>query len=176
MPTKLSRRDFMLACAGSAAAISLSSYLAPFMAEAAAAGAPPVIWLQGASCTGCSIALLNAVNPDIKELLLNVISLKYHPNVMAAAGDLAIQDECYKIAKDNPKGFFLVVEGSVPTGAEGRFCMVGEENEQPIMFEKLVKDIGSQAQAYLKRRNLFLLWRLAGDSTNSYWVLKRFLI
>jgi len=150
MPTKLSRRDFMAACAGSAAAISLSGYLAPFMAQAAAAeGAPAVIWLQGASCTGCSISLLNTVNPDIANVLLNVISLKYHPNVMAAAGDLAIQDACYKIAEENKGKFFLVVEGSVPTGAEGKFCMVGEENEKPITFEKLVKDIGSQAQAIL---------------------------
>jgi hydrogenase small subunit len=149
MPGKLSRRDFIRLCAGSAAAISLSGYLAPFMAEAAAAGAPPVIWLQGASCTGCSISLLNTVHPDIKEVLLNTISLRYHPNISAAAGDLALKDAIYKVAQENPKKFFLVVEGSVPTGADGLYCMVGEENGKPIPFMKLVQDIGSQAQAIL---------------------------
>ncbi|MEN6461240.1 MAG: hydrogenase small subunit, partial [Syntrophomonas sp.] len=150
MPTKLSRRDFIRLCAGSAAAISFSGYLAPFMAEAVAAGdAPPVIWLQGASCTGCSISLLNTVHPDIKEVLLNVISLRYHPNVSAAAGDLALKGAIYKVAQENKGKFLLVVEGSVPTGANGLFCMVGEENGKPIPFMKLVQDIGSQAQAIL---------------------------
>jgi len=149
MPTKLSRREFIRLCAGSAAAISMSGFLAPFMAEAAEAGAPPVIWIQGASCTGCSISLLNTVHPSIQDVLLKVISLRYHPNVMAAAGDLAIQEAMYKVARENKGRFFLVVEGSVPTAADGMFCTVGEENGQPITFQKLVQDIGGQAKAIL---------------------------
>jgi len=27
----------------------------------------PVIWLQGAGCTGCSVSVLNAVSPKIQE-------------------------------------------------------------------------------------------------------------
>ena len=69
MPTKLSRRDFVRLCAGSAAAISLSGFLVPFIKEAAAVGGPPVIWIQGGSCTGCSISILNTVHPDIEKLL-----------------------------------------------------------------------------------------------------------
>lgn len=150
MAKELSRRDFMRACAGTAAAVSLTSYLAPYMAQAVAEGtAPPVIWLQGASCTGCSISLLNTVHPDIQKVLTEVISLTYHPNISAAAGDLALHEGIYKVAEANKGKFFLVVEGAVPTGAGGRYCMVGEENEQPIVFEKLVKDIGSQAFAIL---------------------------
>ncbi|HWP95672.1 MAG TPA: hydrogenase small subunit [Syntrophomonadaceae bacterium] len=148
MPTKLSRRDFLKLCAGSAAAVSLSGYLAPFMAQAVADGAPPVIWIQGASCTGCSISLLNTVHPDIKEVLTKVISLTYHPNVMAAAGDMAIKN-MYDVAAANPKGFFLVVEGAVPTGAEGLYCTVGERDGKPLTFETIVKEIGGQAKAIL---------------------------
>ncbi len=149
MPTKLSRREFIRLCAGSAAAISMSPFLAPFMAEAAEAGAPPVIWIQGAGCTGCSISLLNTVHPSIQEVLLKVISLRYHPNVMAAAGDLAIREAMYKVAEENPGKFFLVVEGAVPTGADGLYCTVGEENGEPITFMKLLNDIGSKAKAIL---------------------------
>jgi len=149
MPTKLSRRDFLRVCAGTTAAISLSGFLAPFMKEAVAAGAPPVIWIQGASCTGCSISLLNTVHPDIQKVLTEVISLTYHPNISAAAGDLAIKEAIYGVAEANPGNFFLVVEGAVPTGANGHFCMVGEENGEPIVFEKLVKDIGGKANAIL---------------------------
>jgi hydrogenase small subunit len=73
MPKKLSRRDFVKFCAGSAAAISMSGFLTPYLAQAVEEGAPPVIWIQGASCTGCSISLLNTVHPDIKDVLLKTI-------------------------------------------------------------------------------------------------------
>lgn len=150
MPTKLSRRDFLRLCAGSAAAISLSGYLAPFIKEAAAAGdLPKVIWIQGASCTGCSISLLNTVHPDIQKVLTEVISLTYHPNVMAAAGDMAVNEAIYKIAEENTGKFFLVVEGAVPTGAEGLYCTVGEKEGKPITFKQMVQDIGSKAGAIL---------------------------
>ncbi len=146
MPTKLSRRDFVRLCAGSAAAISMTGFLAPYMSEAVAAGAPSVIWIQGASCTGCSISLLNTVHPDIKKVLTEVISLRYHPNIMAASGDLAIQ-EMFKVADEG--NFFLVVEGAVPTGADGLYCTVGEENGHHITFENLVTTIGKKANAIL---------------------------
>ncbi|MBA3066304.1 oxidoreductase, partial [bacterium] len=29
-----------------------------------------VIWYAGASCSGCSVSVLNSVSPDIKEILL----------------------------------------------------------------------------------------------------------
>ena len=149
MPTKLSRRDFIRLCAGGAAAISLSSYLAPFMAEAVAAGAPPVLWIQGGSCTGCSISILNTVSPDIEKVLTEVISLRYHPNISAAAGDLAIQEALYKTAEEFKGQFFLVVEGAVPVAADGMYCIIGEKDGQPLTFERAVKEIGSQAAAIL---------------------------
>lgn len=150
MPTKLNRRDFLKACAGSAAAISLTGYLAPFMQQAVAAGeAPKVIWLQGASCTGCSISLLNTVHPDIQKVLTEVISVTYHPNISAAAGELALQEGILKVAAENRKKFYLVVEGSVPTKADGMYCTVGEENGKPITFVDLVKRVGDQAAGIL---------------------------
>lgn len=150
MPTKLSRRDFIRLCAGSAAAVSLSGYLAPFIKEAAAAGdLPKVIWVQGASCTGCSVSLLNSVNPDIKKILTEVISLTYHPNIMAAAGDLALEEGIYHVAEANKGNFFLVVEGAIPTALDGLTCMVGEKNGKPVAFKDLIADVGSKAQAIL---------------------------
>lgn len=147
MPT-LTRREFIKLCAGSAVAISMSGLLAPYLAEAAQ-GAPPVIWIQGASCTGCSISLLNSVHPDIKEVLLDIISLKFHPNVMAAAGDLAIEAMDKTIA-EYPKKYYLVVEGAVPTKDGGFYCTVGETKDgKPVMFTDLVKRLGENAAAVL---------------------------
>lgn len=33
----------------------------------------PVIWLQAAGCTGCSVSVLNSVSPTIKNLLVDEI-------------------------------------------------------------------------------------------------------
>ena len=33
----------------------------------------PVTWLQAAGCTGCSVSLLNTVNPSIKNLLIDEV-------------------------------------------------------------------------------------------------------
>ncbi|MFW0967395.1 MAG: twin-arginine translocation signal domain-containing protein, partial [Thermacetogeniaceae bacterium] len=126
--SQISRRDFLKVCAGSVAAVSLSQLLFPELAKAApASGKPPVIWLQGASCTGCSISLLNSGQPGMKEILTEIIDLKFHPNVSAAAGELAMKviDETKEAGK-----FYLVVEGAVPTKDGGIYCTVGERNNQ----------------------------------------------
>lgn len=145
----ISRRDFLKLCAGSVAAVSLSQALLPELAKAVpAAGNPPVLWIQGASCTGCSISLLNSTQPGIKEILTDVISLKYHPNVSAASGDLAMR--VIEETKDQNAGkFYLVVEGAVPTKDGGIYCTVGEKDGKPVTFLDRVKELGSQAAAVL---------------------------
>jgi len=57
----------------------------------------PAVWLQAAGCTGCSVSVLNATNPSIKNLLVDEvipghhINLRFHPTVMAGAGAPAIE-------------------------------------------------------------------------------------
>lgn len=152
---KISRREFVQLCAASAAALGLSQVYLPQIAEAleeVTSGKAPVIWLQGGSCTGCSISLLNSAHPSIKEVLVDIISLEYHPNVMAGWGDPAIE-HMFKIAEKFKGKFFLAVEGAVPIGADGMYCTVGERNVDgkhvPITFMDLVKDLGSKAAAVL---------------------------
>ncbi len=143
----ISRRDFMKLCAGSVAAVSLSQALLPELAKAVpAAGNPPVLWIQGASCTGCSISLLNSAQPGVKEILTEIISLKFHPNVSAAAGDLALK----VIEETESSGkYYLVVEGAVPTKDGGIYCTVGERDGKPVTFLERVKELGKRAAAVL---------------------------
>lgn len=143
----LNRRDFLKLCAGSAAAVSLAEVLLPHLLEAApAAGNPPVLWIQGASCTGCSESLLDTEQPAIAKILTDVITLKYHPTLMGAAGDLAL-----KVLNDTEAagGYFLVIEGAVPTKDGGVFCTVGENNGKPVTFADRVAELGSKAVAVL---------------------------
>lgn len=143
----INRRDFLKLCAGSVAAVSLSQALLPHLASAVPAGGnPPVIWLQGASCTGCSVSLLDSDQPGVQEILTDIISLKYHPNLSAASGDLA-----WKVINDTVAAgnYFLVIEGAVPTKDNGIYCTIGENNGRPVIFKDVVKDLGKKAAAVL---------------------------
>jgi hydrogenase small subunit len=93
-------------------------------ALAAEGGAPPVIWLQGQSCTGCAVSFLNSVYyATADDLLINELDVRFQSNVMAAAGDLAV--ESAEMTRSEG-GYILVVEGSTPAGANGEYCHLWE--------------------------------------------------
>ncbi|MCM8800875.1 MAG: hydrogenase small subunit [Candidatus Omnitrophica bacterium] len=148
---RLTRREFLKLCSASAIGMGISQLFIPEVVEAleeAARGKPPVIWIQGAGDSGCSVSLLNTCHPSIAEVLLKIISLHYHPTLMASAGDLAVLylDVISKKAKRN---FFLVVEGAIPTGAEGRFCTIGARNGRHITLLEAVRDLGAKSKAVI---------------------------
>ncbi len=147
----ISRREFLKYCAGTGIAIGASGILLPEIVgalEKAAAGNPPVAWIQGGGCTGCSVSLLNTVHPNIAEVLLKIISLKYHPTVMAASGEKA-GDYLYDMAEKNKGKYFLAVEGAVITGMDGKCCTPGKFKGKEISFIKLMVDMGTNAAAVL---------------------------
>ena len=114
---RLSRRDFLKLA--SAFGITATVPLEWISKALAGNGLPPVIWLQGLSCSGCSISLLNSVNlATIDDVLLNKIDLDYHSTLIAAAGDVVFSDMARQ-------GYILVVEGSIPWNANGKYCYVG---------------------------------------------------
>ncbi|HML75781.1 MAG TPA: hypothetical protein PKB02_14925 [Anaerohalosphaeraceae bacterium] len=156
---RLTRRDFLKI----ASAVGITSVLPLdiFNKALAGNGNPRVIWLQGQSCTGCSVSLLNSINiAPIDDVLINKINMEYHSNLIASAGDVALSDalgqhpspteitalsdqwlqtgtglsmdinkdnkvDLYDFAALTQQGFILVVEGSIPTGAEGHYCHIG---------------------------------------------------
>lgn len=118
----ISRRDFLKICTISCIAFGLDLSYAPKMAEAVASNLnkKPLIWMQGQGCTGCSTSLLSSLNPGPEKILLDILSVRFHPTLMAAAGEQAISswEKCV-----NEENFILVLEGSIPT-ADPRYCMV----------------------------------------------------
>lgn len=147
----LTRRRFLQLCAGSAAAVGASRLWMPEVANALldpSKGNDPVIWLQGQSCAGCSVSILNATHPDIAETLLDVINLQFHPNVSATQGDQVVE-VLERAEKELAGKFFLVVEGDIPTKDNGVYCTVGEKNGRPITIKEWVERLGGAAAAVI---------------------------
>ncbi len=92
----------------------------------------PVVWIQAATCSGCSVSVLNSAAPKITDLLLSEvipgrhINLLFQATVMAGAGEPVIQ--VLDAATNGRSGpFVLVVEGSIPTKDGGVYGTLGEE-------------------------------------------------
>jgi len=109
---------------------------------------PPVLWLSGQACTGCSVSLLNATHPSIADVLLKVISLNYHSTVMAGEGEVAVQS-IFDTAKANKGKFFLAMEGAVPTAADGKYCVVAELKHKEYTVAEMLKMVAPDAAAVL---------------------------
>lgn len=147
----ITRRDFLKYCGVSAAALGLSSTDLLQMEELLAnPSGPTVLWLQGSSCTGCSMSFLNFIAPTAPanpaDILINNINLAYHPNVMSMAGQGAAE-----IARQayNAGGYILAVEGGVPTGFGGRTCWAWTYNGVDVTFQQAVIDLASRASKIL---------------------------
>lgn len=143
---KLSRRDFLKWTVAAAAALKINFDLDQMNTVLAAETDPPVIWLQGSGCSGCTISTLNVTNPTtIDQVLLNKISMKYNSTIMAAAGETAMQ--ALENAANRYSGqFILVVEGAIPSGTKKHYCTIGELNGVELTMEDAVLRYGPKAK------------------------------
>jgi hydrogenase small subunit len=114
----------------------------------------PVIYLQTAACSGCVVTLLNAASPTIKNVLIDQIApgvhinLKFHPVIMAAAGELALQ-VMEDTARQQKGEYVLVVDGAVPMAADGVYGAVGERNGKPVTMLQRVTELARDALAVI---------------------------
>jgi hydrogenase small subunit len=114
----------------------------------------PVIWLQAATCTGCSVSVLNSVSPTIKNILIDEvipgkhINLRYHATVMAGQGDAAIE-EMETVSAKKKGGYILVVEGAIPTASNGVHGSLGEKGGKPVSMASRVEDLSKNALAVI---------------------------
>ncbi len=110
-----------------------------------------VIWIQGSSCSGCSVSVLNAVRPEIQTVLLDEIApgqhinLKFQATLMAGQGAsvTAILDD----AAASDGGYILVVEGSVSRA--DNFATLGERNGKEVPFHTRVAELAAKADAII---------------------------
>jgi hydrogenase small subunit len=147
----VSRRDFMKQCGVIAAGMGLwvgaptaASGLSGFLPDPdltyqvaqALESKPrlPIIWLEFQDCAGCTEALTRSQSPTLVDLVLNKVSIDYHETLFAAAGFQA--EEARQAAMLKHAGeYVLVVEGSIPTDADGIYCTIGGRTAVDILEE-----------------------------------------
>ena len=130
-----SRRDFMKFASMMAAFIGLESSAIGQVAKAMETKPRlPVIWLHFQECTCCSESFIRSSHPIVADILLDKISLDYSETLMAASGTQA--EAALKNTLEKYKGqYILCIEGSVPTGADGVYCMIGGKTSMQILEE-----------------------------------------
>ncbi len=104
-----------------------------------------VIWIQAQSCSGCSVSLLNKLEPDIATVITEYISLNYHQTLCGGTGHAAIQ-VLENAVKTNRKDFVLIVEGSIPTKSD-EYCTIGEMDGRFIGAREWIEKLGKNAIA-----------------------------
>ena len=123
---KVSRRDFLKYSSALAAMLGLSEMYVPQIANAlenVTSNKVPVIWLNGAACTGCTVSFANSAHPTVAELILDTLSLKYNETLMAASGE--VSEKALTDAMQQFKGkYVMVVEGAIPTKDSGVYLKI----------------------------------------------------
>ena len=130
-----SRRDFMKFVSMMTAFIGLEQSAIGQVAKAMETKPRiPVIWLHFQECTCCSESFIRSSHPIVADILLDKISLDYTETLMAASGTQA--EDALKNTMTKYKGqYILCVEGSVPLGADGVYCMIGGKTSIQILEE-----------------------------------------
>ncbi|MDW7651019.1 MAG: hydrogenase small subunit, partial [Bacillota bacterium] len=144
----LTRRKFLRLCLQSAASAGLASLLLPELADALSlipGGKPPVIWLEGTSCTGNSISLDNIADPSLRTVFEEIIDLRYSQLYMWAQNEEAVGLLLDTVSKHKDE-FILVVEGGIPMGLP-EAVIIGEADGKALNARDLIPRIADQAKA-----------------------------
>ncbi|HEX5668240.1 MAG TPA: hydrogenase small subunit [Chitinophagaceae bacterium] len=130
-----SRRDFIRFAGMMAAFIGVENSAIGQVAKALETNPRiPIIWLHFQECTCCSESFIRSSHPIVADILLDKVSLDYTETLMAASGIQA--EDALKNTMTKYKGeYILCVEGSVPTAADGVYCMIGGKTSMQILDE-----------------------------------------
>ncbi len=101
-----------------------------------------VVWLQGQSCSGCTMSLLQSDHPEIEATLSRLReSTSFHTELMTPAGEGAMA------RIDAPD--VLVVEGSIPTTIPRAATLGTDEHGRPKPVLDWVLELAAEAEVVL---------------------------
>ena len=122
---RVTRRQFLEFCGMVAAYFALpTSAIAEIAAAIEATKKPTLVWLEFQDCAGNTESFLRASRPSAADVILETLSIDYHETIMAAAGHQA-EANLDRVVEDLAGQYLVVIEGSIPTGANGAYCTIG---------------------------------------------------
>jgi hydrogenase small subunit len=111
----------------------------------------PVVWLQGAACTGCVVGLLNSFSPGISRLVLRDlvpgkhVSLRFITAAMAGQGYQVLDVLHDETVKDRGR-YILVMDGALPLGHE-MYGTLGEVDGREVPIAEHAVALAKNAMA-----------------------------
>jgi hydrogenase small subunit len=76
------------------------------------------------------------------------VNVRFHPTVMAGAGDAAVA-ELNRTQREAKGAYLLVVEGSIPLGADGAYGMIGEREGEEVSMLSWARLLSRDALAVI---------------------------
>lgn len=116
-----------------------------------------LIWLNGAGCDGCTVAMLGASEPGIEDLILGNVPdaprvMLLHPELAMESGDV-FRASLERAAEGLLAPFVLVLEGAVTDerrAGEGSFSRWGETPDgRPMTTEMWIDRLAPRAEAII---------------------------
>ncbi|OGR08434.1 MAG: hydrogenase [Deltaproteobacteria bacterium RIFOXYD12_FULL_50_9] len=124
----LDRRNFLKLAAALSTAFGISNLPAPVQAalkKINPATLPKIIYLQGMSCTGCSISLLQANAPSPAALITEYSQLAFHADLSATSGKQSL-NLINAFISGKAGEYILALEGSIPDQMP-EACVIGDK-------------------------------------------------
>ncbi|MBI5087080.1 MAG: hydrogenase small subunit [Acidobacteria bacterium] len=153
---EFTRREFSRWAAAATAVTGFSQALLPRLGAAVSAAVKeyPLIWMQDAACSGCSVSVINTIHPSIKNVILDQILpgsqlyLNYHSTLMAATGPLST-GAALETSRKNKGKYIYIIEGAIPALDGGIYGTLGEEDGKPVTMLEWFRRLAPDALAIL---------------------------
>jgi hydrogenase small subunit len=102
-----------------------------------------VVWLQGASDSGCTVSLLRNSGQDLVEVIVKFRkAVDFYPTLMIPSSDRALRSLGNALAGRAPLDL-LIVEGDDPPRS---LCVHGHDPARLVPFETWVRDLAAAAK------------------------------
>jgi hydrogenase small subunit len=104
---------------------------------------PPFIWFEANACSGDSISMLNAVHPELGQILCSIVDIRYWNTLMPGQGETAQESLIQTVESGN---FILALEGAIATAEKGKFTIPFKTGNYLFSSEELVRWMAPKAR------------------------------
>lgn len=103
------------------------------------------IWLEATGCSGNIISFINSQNPNLLNILTQLVNLKFNNTLMSAEGNFAFEQFMETLNTE----FVLMVDGAISIKDNGLYNIVANYKGKPVTALEAVKMAGEKAKYVL---------------------------